>query len=44
MQSSWAERVAEVMDETPEVADPADAIGICSEVNQMDDARPPKAK
>lgn len=39
-----AERVFEVMDETPEAADPADAIGICSEVNQMDDARPIKGE
>ena len=30
-----AERVFEVMDETPEAADPADAIAICSEANRV---------
>jgi ATP-binding cassette subfamily B multidrug efflux pump len=33
-----AERVFKVMDETPEVADPADAIEICSEANQVERA------
>ena len=33
-----AERVFEVMDETPEATDPADAIEICSEVNRVEGA------
>jgi len=34
-----AERVFEVMDETPEAEDPADAIEICSEENRVEGAR-----
>lgn len=34
-----AERVFEVMDETPEAADPTDAIAICSEANRVEGAR-----
>ena len=34
-----AERVFEVMDETPEAADPADAIAICAEANRVAGAR-----
>jgi len=33
-----AERVFEVMDETPEAADPADVIEICSDANQVEGA------
>jgi len=34
-----AERVFEVMDETPEAADPSDAIAICAESNRTEDAK-----
>jgi len=34
-----AERVFEVMDETPEAEDPADAIEICAETNKVEGAR-----
>ncbi len=34
-----AERVFEVMDETPEAADPAGAIDICADANQVDGAQ-----
>ena len=39
-----AERVFEVMDETPEAADPAKAIEICSEANKTEGARVVKGK
>jgi len=34
-----AERVFEVMDETPETPDPADALTVCSEANRVEGAR-----
>lgn len=39
-----AERVFEVMDETPEAEDPADAIEICSEANPVQGAHPVKGE